>query len=63
MKTNPLKSPILLLRWTLGIVVLLESIEFVFSASAARFLAKTGLPSSVQPVLGGAEIIAAVLFL
>jgi uncharacterized membrane protein YphA (DoxX/SURF4 family) len=62
-KTNPLKSSILLLRWTLGIIVLLESIEFVFSASTAHFLAKTGLPSWVQPVLGGAEVIAAVLFL
>jgi uncharacterized membrane protein YphA (DoxX/SURF4 family) len=63
MNTNPLQSRILLSRWTLGIVVLLESIEFVFSASVAHFLAKTGLPSWVRPVLGGAEIIAAVLFL
>jgi hypothetical protein len=52
-----------LLRWTLGLVVLLESFQFVFSTSAAHFLAKAGLPSWIQPVLGGAEIIAAVLFL
>jgi hypothetical protein len=52
-----------LLRRTLGLVVLLESCQFVFSTSAAHFLAKSGLPSWFRPVLGGAEIIAAVLFL
>jgi uncharacterized membrane protein YphA (DoxX/SURF4 family) len=52
-----------LLRWTLGLVVLLESCQFAFSTSAAHFLAKAGLPSWLRPVLGGAEIIAAVLFL
>jgi len=63
MKTSISKFRIALLRWTVGIVVLLESVEFVFSASTGHFLAKTGLPSWVQPVLGGAEIAAAVLFL
>jgi hypothetical protein len=52
-----------LLRWTLGLVVILESLLFVFSASAAHFLAKAGLPWWIRPVLGGAEILAAVLFL
>jgi hypothetical protein len=52
-----------LLRWTLGLVVLLESCQFLFSNSAAHFLAKAGLPSWIQPVLGGAEIVASVLFL
>jgi hypothetical protein len=52
-----------LLRWTLGLVVILESFEFIFSSSVAHFLAKTGLPSWIRPILGGAEIIAAVLFL
>jgi hypothetical protein len=50
-----------LLRWTVGLVVLLESFQFVFSNSAAHFLAKAGLPSWIQPVLGGAEIIAIFL--
>lgn len=44
-------------------MVALQSCLFVFSASAAHFLAKTGLPSWIQPVLGGAEILAAILFL
>jgi len=52
-----------LLRWTLGLVVVLESAEFIVSNSVAHFLAKAGLPSWVQPVLGGSEILAAVLFL
>jgi uncharacterized membrane protein YphA (DoxX/SURF4 family) len=52
-----------LLRWTLGLVVLLESCQFVFSSSAAHFFTKTGLPSWLRPALGGTEIVAAVLFL
>jgi len=56
-------ASILLLRWTLGLVVVLESAEFTLSNSAAHFLAKAGLPSWIQPVLGGLEIFAAVLFL
>ena len=52
-----------LLRWTLGLVVILESALFAFSASAAHFFAKTGLPFWVRPALGIAEILAAVLFL
>lgn len=52
-----------LLRWTLGLVVILESCRFLFSESAAHFLAKSGLPGWIRPVLGGAEIVAAILFL
>jgi DoxX-like family len=57
------KFSIPLLRWTLGLVLPLESCQFVFSTSAAHSLAKAGLPSWIQPVLGGTEILAAVLFL
>ncbi|HXJ04829.1 MAG TPA: DoxX family protein [Candidatus Acidoferrum sp.] len=52
-----------LLRWTLGLVVILESCQFVLSESAAHFLAKAGLPAWIRPVLGGAESAAAILFL
>ncbi len=52
-----------LLRWTLGLIVILESAQFIVSTSAAHFLAKAGLPAWIRPVLGGAEIIAAILFL
>jgi uncharacterized membrane protein YphA (DoxX/SURF4 family) len=52
-----------LLRWILGLVVVLESVEFILSNSAAHFLAKAELPSWIQPTLDGSEILAAVLFL
>ncbi len=51
------------LRWTLGIVVLLESVRFVLSSSAAQHFAKIGVPQWIRPALGGSEIVAAVLFL
>jgi uncharacterized membrane protein YphA (DoxX/SURF4 family) len=52
-----------LLRWTLALVVILESAQFIVSPSAAHFLANAGLPAWIRPVLGGTEIIAAILFL
>ncbi len=63
MNVNFTKASIPLLRWTVGLVLVLESFDFVFSTSAAHFLAKAGLPSWIQPVLSGSEILAAVLFL
>ena len=63
MNANLTRVSIPLLRWTLGLVVVLQSLAFIFSASAAHFLAKAGWPAWLQPVLGGSEIIAAVLFL
>jgi len=54
---------ILGLRWAVGLVVLVESVQFTFSASAAHFFAQTGLPQWIRPALGGSEIIAALLFL
>jgi len=63
MNANFTRVSIPLLRWTLGVVVMLQSFEFVFATSVAHFLAKAGMPAWLRPVLGGAEIIAAVLFL
>jgi DoxX-like protein len=51
------------LRWALGLVVLWESCQFAFGHAASRAFAKTGLPPWIRPVLGGSEIVAAVLFL
>jgi hypothetical protein len=51
------------LRWVLGLVVVAQSLEFIFSASTARHLAHMGLPLWLRPVLGGIEVAAAVLFL
>lgn len=51
------------LRWTVGLVVLLEACHFAFSASAIHHFAQTGLPPWIRPALAGSEIIAALLFL
>lgn len=51
------------LQWTVGVVVLLESIHFILSPSAGQEFAKTGLPQWIRPSLGGSEVIAALLFL
>ena len=60
---NRLKIAICILYWSVGLVVLIESCLFVFSASRAHAFAKSGMPSLIRPVLGGAEVIAALLFL
>jgi hypothetical protein len=52
-----------LLRWTLGLVVIAESVRFVFSSGMAHFLAEARLPVWIQTALGTTEILAAVLFL
>lgn len=57
------KNSVALLRWTLGIVVLIQSFRFVLSSSAAHFLATAGLPGWIHPALGGGEIAAAILYL
>jgi len=51
------------LRWTVGLVVLWESYQFGFSEAATRHLQRMGLPQWVAPALGGAEIVAAIVFL
>ena len=51
------------LRWTLGLVMLLQSAHFALSPSAAEHLAGTGLPHWIRPALGWVEVAAAILFL
>ena len=58
-----LKNAISLLHWSTGLVILIESCLFVFSASRGHDFAKSGMPHLIRPILGGAEIIAALLFL
>jgi hypothetical protein len=60
---NHLKNAICILYWSVGLVVLIESCLFVFSTSRAHAFANSGMPQLIRPVLGGAEIIAALLFL
>lgn len=51
------------LRWTVGIVVAMESILFVFSSSTVHHLSRMGLPQWFRFALGGCEALAALLFL
>lgn len=62
MNRIPSRISVVLLRWTLGLVVLEESYRFAFSASAAHLFMKTGLPAWIQPALGVSEALAALLF-
>src|SRR5215469_15161798 len=50
------------LRWSLGIVILIESVMFVLP-SAAHDFARTHMPGFVRLVLGVGEILGCVLLL
>jgi len=56
------KTAIPALRWTLGLVLLVQSYQFAFSSSAHHFAGGV-LPPWLPLALGGSEIIAALLFL
>jgi hypothetical protein len=51
------------LRWSVGVVVLLESIRLTFSPSAIQHFAKMGHSPWIRLALSGGEIVAAILFL
>jgi hypothetical protein len=56
-------SAVLGLQWTVGLVLIIESLRFALQASAARHFAQTGMPLWMRPALAWTEIAAAVLFL
>jgi hypothetical protein len=51
------------LQWTVGLVLIVESLRFALQASAARHFAQTGMPLWMRPALAWTEIAAAILFL
>jgi hypothetical protein len=57
------KCAMLILQWSLGLVVLIEASIFGFSQGAAHAFQHLSLPLWIRPVVAGAEIIAALLFL
>ena len=61
--TRHFRNAISILHWSVGLVILIESCLFVFSASRGHDFAESGMPHLIRPVLGGAEIIAVLLFL
>ncbi|HKW18985.1 MAG TPA: hypothetical protein VJO35_15865 [Terriglobales bacterium] len=52
---------LLALRWSLGVVVLIEAVLFLFSAASHLAFASTHLPSGLRLVLGGGEVLGAIL--
>jgi len=63
MRQNQARTALVLLRWVLGLVILEESAQFAFSASAGRAFAATGMPNIVHLGLAWSEMVAAVIFL
>jgi len=60
--TQRLKIALCVLRWTLGIVILIEAILFLLPSSRHEF-ARTHMPDIIRQVLGWGEIIGALLVL
>lgn len=63
MNKSPQELAVTTLRWTLGLVVFWQSLQFASSAAAIRQMQHMGLPEWIPPALGGVEALAAVLFL
>ena len=51
------------MRLVLAVVVLAQSLIFLYGAESAQFLVSHGLPDVIRPVLGWSEIAFAILFL
>ena len=57
------RRAILALRWSVGLVAIVQSLRLYFDPAAARYFARAGLPFWVRPGLAWSEIAAGVLFL
>lgn len=60
--STPAKCGMTILRFTLGIVVLIQAVMFVLPSAAHEF-ARTHLPGFVRMILGWGEIVGCVLML
>src|SRR5579864_8366741 len=63
MNQDAQKRAILALQWSVGLVVIIQSLRFALGPAVASYFARTGLPFWVRPALAWSEIAAAVLFL
>ena len=57
------KAAVPLLRWTVGLVVLMESIETAFDSAAIQHFTGAGLPRWGLMILSSSEIAAAIFFM
>lgn len=60
--TDRLKYALTGLRWSLGVVILIEAILFVLP-SARHDFARTHMPDAVRQILGWGEILGCILLL
>lgn len=63
MSLNASKCSIIALRWTVGLVVLIESVRMLLAHDLIHHLAHAGQAVRVLTILGGTEILGAILFL
>ena len=63
MKIMKFHTTIVALRLCLGLVVLAQSLIFIFGRESAQFFARHGFPNVMRLALGWAEFAAALLFL
>lgn len=62
MSSSQTKLGLTVLRWVLGVVVLIEAVLFVMPGAAHEF-ARTHMPGFVRLVLGSGEILGCILLL
>jgi hypothetical protein len=62
MNVSQSKIGLCVLRWSLGIVILIEAVMFVLPSAAHEF-SRTHMPGVVRMILGWGEIAGAVLLL
>lgn len=62
MSSGTTKTALTILKWTLGVVILIEAVLFVLPSAAHEF-SRTHMPGFVRLVLGWGEIIGCVLLL
>src|SRR5258708_35454113 len=62
MTEQRMKTALTVLRWTLGVVILIEAVLFVMPDARHDF-ARTHIPDMLRQVLGWGEIVGSVLLL
>ena len=62
-RSRGLTIPLCVLRWSMGIVILIEAVLFLFSFSAGHELARAHMPGAIRLSLGVAEAIGAILLM
>jgi uncharacterized membrane protein YphA (DoxX/SURF4 family) len=62
MSSSNTKMGLCVLRWALGVVILIEAVLFV-TPSAAHDFARTHMPGFIRMVLGFGEIVGCILLL